>query len=99
MLFHPSIEVNSIESDARLSEWDLGEVRPDVALEQRLAHTEIGRRLRGAQQARQQDRVHSLATLDRLPVSIDGVCTGHPTCFPARPRRLLVVQPASRSTQ
>jgi len=33
MLIHPRIEVNSIESDARLSEGDLGEVGPDVAFE------------------------------------------------------------------
>jgi hypothetical protein len=58
MFVHPLVEVKSVETDARLPEGNLGQVRAHVALEYRVADAEIGSSLWGAQEAWHVHRIH-----------------------------------------
>lgn len=62
MFVHPGVEIKSVEGDAGAADRNLDKARPDIALEDRRANTQIGRRLSGPKQAGQEDRQHITST-------------------------------------
>ena len=58
MFVHPGVKIKSIEGDTGSSHGNFDERRPDVALKDRRADTEIGRCLRRPKQPWEKDRQH-----------------------------------------
>src|SRR5271170_1425253 len=66
MLIRPGVKIKPIEGDTCHAHWNLDEIRPYIAFENRRAHSEIGCCLRWAKQPGEKDHKHFSYALRRL---------------------------------
>jgi hypothetical protein len=70
----PGVEIVTVESDALRTDLDLGDVRPNLGVEEISVDTEIGGRIPHAQVARQQHSATALAALGSDCVVVHRAC-------------------------
>jgi hypothetical protein len=70
MVVHPCIQIKPVERHTRCTHRDFNEIRPDVALEDGGADTQVGGRLGGPKKPWQKDWQHDQLPNDRGQVVV-----------------------------